>query len=92
MHEPVGPDAAGTMDMFEMAEAGGAYVGMDTIAVGIEEHIEALGWSYVDGNNHDMMAAVSCLAALVNKTSHAVSEVEEWASGHRAACPMDGGS
>jgi hypothetical protein len=38
------------------------------------------------------MAAVSCLAALVNKTSHAVSEVEAWASGHRAACPMDGGS
>jgi hypothetical protein len=92
VHEPVGPDAAGMTDMLEVAEAGGAYAGMDTIAVGIEEHIEALGRSYVDGNILDMMAAVSCLAALVNKTCRAVCEVEAWASGHRAACPMDVGS
>ena len=86
------PDVAGMMSMFEAVEAGGAYAGMDTTAVHTGEHTEVLGQSYEDGNILDTMAAVSCWVALVNTTYHVVSEVEAWGSGHRAACPMDGGS
>lgn len=86
------------MGKFSAAEADGAYAGMDTIAVHTEEHIVVFGLSCADGNILDMMAAVSYLAALENRTYHAVSEVEAStsasasASGHMAACLLDGGS
>lgn len=93
VNAPAAPDAGDMMSILEAAEVGGgAYVGMDTIEVHTEEHIEALGRTYGDGNIPDMLAAVSCLVASVSKTPHAVSEVQTWASGHMAACPMDGGS
>ncbi len=77
---------------FEAAEVGDARAEMDTIAVHTEEHIEVLGRSYADGNILDTTVAVSCLAALVNRTYRAVSEVGASASGHTAACLTDGGS
>jgi hypothetical protein len=69
-------------DMLSMLEAvggedDGAYAGMDTIAVHTEEHIEASVRSFGEDNIPDMMVAVSCLAALVGKTSQVSSEVGE---------------
>jgi hypothetical protein len=61
--------------MLEVVEVGGAYAGMDTIAVYTEEGIAVLGRSYADDNILDMMAAASYSAALVSKTYHVVSEV-----------------
>lgn len=91
-NEPVAADAGDMMNTLETAEADGACAGMDTIEVHTEDHIESLGRTYGDGNILDMLAGVSYLVASASKTSHAASEVLAWASGHMAACPMDGGS
>jgi hypothetical protein len=93
VNEAAAPDAVGKMGMFAAEEADGAYAaGMDTIAVHTEEHIVVSDLPCEDGNKLDMMVAASCLVALENRSYHAVSQMEAWASDHTEACLMDDGS
>lgn len=89
VHEPVASYAADMMGRLVRVEADAAYADTDAIVVRTVEHIEGRGRPCEDGNNLGMKAATSCLAALVSRIRHVVSEAEPCVLDYMAACLMD---